>query len=50
MIVEIGTVAAQFLFLEYLFGICGIGSLQCETDLRKNRGGIFKQYMGLRSE
>jgi hypothetical protein len=29
MKVEIGTVAAQLLFWDYLFQIFGIGSLQC---------------------
>ncbi len=29
MHVEIGTVAAQFLFWEYLFPVFGIGYLQC---------------------
>jgi hypothetical protein len=31
MNVEIGTVAEQFLFLEYLFQLFGIGALQCGT-------------------
>ncbi len=32
MNVDIGTVAAQFLFWEYLFWIFGIGSLQCVME------------------
>jgi hypothetical protein len=33
MNVEIGTVAAQILFWDYLSPIFGIGSLQCGTNL-----------------
>jgi hypothetical protein len=36
MNVEIGTVAAQFLFWEYLFQIFGIVSLQCSTIRKGN--------------
>ncbi len=33
---EIGTVAAKFIFWEYLFRIFGIGYLQCRTMQFKN--------------
>ncbi len=41
MNVEIGTVAAQFLFWDYLFRIFGIGSLQCV-----HHGWLLEQLSG----
>jgi hypothetical protein len=42
--VEIGIVAVQFLFLEYLFRIFGIVSLQCieMMDLKMDDAGTFQ--------
>jgi hypothetical protein len=42
MNVEIGSVAAQFLFWEYLFRIFGIISLQC-VDKKIIRVALFEQ-------
>jgi hypothetical protein len=43
MNVEIGTVAAQFLFWEYLFPIFGIGSLQCVSVHRFYNTDVYRQ-------
>ncbi len=47
MNVEIWTVAAQFLFLEYLFWIFGVGSLQCVWGDEEGFFSFFFMYSTL---